>query len=233
MSMWDPFELAGLPLSAYTPGQGDPDVEGGYETISGDPIYTLEQYLDGSAPYVTGATSRKKPSGQLIFRSVGNQNVPVRITDYGPGVKGLDIATSNEKWATDFPYQGSTDKFSMTPPQAAQIKGILAQFAARNYPSNPDGTGVMNFAQQNYAQSGGASQSPIDYAVAMQSPSATDKGFGALGSILGGLGKSMGQQSQQGMQQALALLKQHPSAISSLLDQLTANPTQYLPPIQI
>jgi hypothetical protein len=104
-------DLLNLPLSAYTPGQGDPRMEGGRQTASGAPMFTLEDYLrllgtSQALPYVTGATNVSPPSGAMVTRQIGGHSVPVKITDYGPGVGGLDIASSNPRYATDFPYQG-------------------------------------------------------------------------------------------------------------------------------
>lgn len=257
MSMWDPFELAGLPLSAYTPGLGDPKMEGGYETASGHPVYTFEQFLRGDAPYVTGATSRKDPSGQLVYRTMGDQQVPVRITDYGPKVQGIDIATSNKKWATNFPYQGATDKFTppaLAPPQAPQVAGpdigarpapldlgVLGQFAVRNYGAQQQpGSAIpatapiaANPSSVGPYQPGSLFRNQYavgssGYPAAMALPSTGDQLGGALGGILGAFGKSMSQQGQQGSQQAMAMLQRKPSAISALLDQLAANPRAYL-----
>jgi hypothetical protein len=109
------LDLLNLPLSAYTPGKGDIKMEGKWETATGAPMYTFEMYERGEAPYVTAASNSKKLFGKTVFRTIGERTVPLRITDYGPGVKGLDIAFENPKYATNFPFQGQRDTTSPTP----------------------------------------------------------------------------------------------------------------------
>jgi hypothetical protein len=213
MSFWEPFNLIQLPLSAYTPGQGDRSMEGGWETATGAPVYTFEQWQRGEAPYVTGATSQKNPSGALVYRSIGEHTVPVRITDYGPGVKGIDIASSNKRWATNFPYQGATDA------------GVLAGNSGVPDTSG-DGLGVGQFNQQTLAAGLASGHDLADYASAL-SPSTTSRVTSSVASALGTLGKGLQQQGQRGMQQALGQLQQT-SPGARLLQQLAANPLQYL-----
>jgi hypothetical protein len=203
MSAWDPFELSAAPLSAYTPGQGDIAMEGKMETASGAPVYHLEDYLAGNAPYVTGATNKKNPSGQTVYRTIGDNVVPVKITDYGPGVKGIDIASSNSKWATNFPYQGSKDMTLLSGPA---IKS--------NVPAPTSGGSYAFGTGSNMAQMG----TVADYAAAKQQGSAVGTGIGAIGSSLAQLGQQQARQGQVGMSQAMAMLQQRrPSAISQLL----------------
>lgn len=201
IDFFDPFHLAALPLSAYTPGQGDLKMEGGNETASGKPVYTFEAYLRGEAPYVTGATSNKNPSGQLVYRTIGDQQVPVRITDYGPGVKGIDIASSNRKWATNFPYQGSRDTFS---PQNAIAS------------TSGDGMSASQFMGRTSPLLNGVIQ-------AQQQPSTTENVLGALGSALRGFGKSMSGNQINPMQ-----FMQQNNRGAQMLAQLANNPLMYL-----
>jgi hypothetical protein len=84
-------ELRRLGLSAYTPGQGVASMEGGWETATGAPMYTYEDYIAGRAPYVTGATSQR-PTGQEVTRTIGGVQVPVRVTDYIPSKAKLKVA---------------------------------------------------------------------------------------------------------------------------------------------
>lgn len=211
-NFWDTLNLMQLPLSAYTPGQGDPKMEGGNETATGAPVYTFEMWRRGVAPYVTGATSEKDPPGTLVYRTVGeHQQVPVRITDYGPGVKGIDIASSNSKWATNFPFQGATDQFSETPPLLARPSEQMD--SARPMPAAAPGVAQMS--------------SWSDYASVLK-PTATESTISGVGGALSKLGGGMMQQGQQGMQQALAGLfnQSHPAA--ALLQQYANNPLQFL-----
>jgi len=106
----DERDLSDAPLSAFTPGQGDPSMEGGFETFSGAPMHTFEAHLRGETPYVTGATNDPSDIGKQIWRNIGGKKVLVGITDYGPGVKGIDIASENKRWAKNFPFQGQRDK---------------------------------------------------------------------------------------------------------------------------
>lgn len=99
-------DLEQRPLSAFTPGQGDPEMEGGFETASGEPMNTLEAYERGDAPYVTGATDDHSNIGKTVWRQVGDRNVKVGVTDYGPGAHGLDIAVEKASWGRNFPFQG-------------------------------------------------------------------------------------------------------------------------------
>lgn len=216
------YDLLNLPLSAYTPGQGDPSMEGGLQTASGAPMYTLESFLSGKAPYVTGATSQKGPTGELVNRTIGNQTVPVRITDYGPGVKGLDIASSNSKWATNFPYQGQTD----------HLGSALSAYDALGPDNRPAPLNLENlgqFATRNYGGESGSDPSVLNLGnlpvsnLSASPPAQTN--YSQLGSaisgIFSGLGKSISQSSQQGNQQAMAMLqKRSPGAsfLQSLLN---------------
>jgi len=179
-------------------------MEGGYETASGEPIYTFEDWLAGKVPYVTGATNRKDPSLQTIYRNFGDyRNVPVRITDYGPGVKGIDIASSNKAWATNFPYQGSResgDYSGYTQPVAA---------AATLTRSN---SGLMSTWQ--------------DYATAVKTPTEDEKQLaGGVMGALSDLGKNVSKSFDQSA--ALKLLSQS-TAARQILAQLAADPRRFL-----
>lgn len=223
---WDPLHLAALPLSAYTPGQGDPSMEGGFETATGAPMYTLESFLAGESPYVTGATNIKKPSGALVYRKIGDQVVPVRVTDYGPGVKGLDIATTNKKWATNFPFQGQRDVFT---PEA------YSAFAANAPRPGQDGMGVGTFASKMgagvtpaaTAVAGGTGPMSTwqDYGKVLTNQGAATKAGAAVGSALSGIGQAIASQTQAGNQQALAMLNRK-SPFDSYLQSLI-NPGGY------
>src|SRR5207248_6461059 len=103
-------------ISAYTPGKGPRRMEGGKETTLGGPIYYLEDYLAGRAPYVTGAI-RGVPTGDTVEINVAGRTVPVKITDHGPGVHGIDLASKTRSWAKEFPFQGWTQVVSGNAPE--------------------------------------------------------------------------------------------------------------------
>lgn len=195
-------ELLSLPLSAYTPGQGDPRMEGGFETATGAPMFQLEDYIKGKVPYVTGATSDRSLFGQTVNRKIGDVTVPVKLTDYGPGVKGIDVATSNSAWATNFPYQGATDTYG----SMASASAIAPRQGSGQMSTWQDYNNVLT-ADQNRQQVGSV-VSPIVNAI-------------------GSFGKGMQQQGEQGGAQAMAML-QNRSPAAALLKQLADNPTAFL-----
>lgn len=268
MSPFDMFNLLQLPLSAYSPGQPvilpgrTSSIEGKFETASGAPVYTYEAWLRGEAPYVTGATNQKNPTGQLVYRTIGDRQVPVRITDYGPGTKGLDIATSNKDWAADFPYQGQKDTLkprladdrtdllrdidntiyggghapaptpTPTPAGAPPAPRYAYTDDGRPVPINP---GVLaDFAVRNYAPGATEAATAAAPAAAAAPPAANAAPNigGMIGGALSAFGRSMSQ-NNNATQQALAMLQRRPSAMSALLAQLANNPTMYLQPTQL
>jgi len=204
--MWNPFELSAAPLSAYTPGQGDTSMEGGFETATGRPMITLEMHLADPVkyPYVTGATNQKNPSGQVVYRTVGDNIVPVKIDDYGPGVKGIDIATANKKWATNFPYQGAKDTTILAGPD---IKSTVP---------SPTSGGAYAFGT---GSNPGAMGTIADYANAQQRGSQIASVGSSIGNALSQIGQQQARQGQVGMSQAMAMLQQrrsNPSAYAPL-----------------
>lgn len=215
MSAWDPFDLSQLPLSSYTPGQGDIAMEGKMETASGAPVYHLEDYLAGNAPYVTGATNKKNPSGQITYRTVGDNVVPVKITDYGPGVKGIDIASSNSKWAKNFPYQGSKDMTLLSGPAISPTN--QSSGSPTPYPSPVSG-GSYAFGT---GSNPGAMSTGMDYAAAKASGNAVASAGAGIGNALSQIGQAQARQGQVGTQQALEMLQRRRSALSALLPQLS------------
>jgi hypothetical protein len=235
---YDPLALAGLPLSAYTPGQGDLKMEGGYETATGQPMYTFEQYLKGQAPYVTGAVSGK-PSGQMVYRTIGDQVVPIRISDTGPGVKGIDIASSNSKWATNFPYQGQTDRTPIMPgANALSIAGMAGGPAAAapvfgsafgGSPA-PVGGGMLAGADSGYKFGTGSNIGQMsgwqDYTKALTTQTPTEKAGAQIAGAFQQIGSQLAQQGQQGMNQAMSMV-QRPSAAAQLLQRLINPQTAY------
>lgn len=93
----------------YCPGGGstpaEQALEGGILDRKNRPAYTLEQYLQGKAPYVSVAMDSKAlPYGTLLynglFRDETGNLIPFRVTDTGgsfnnTGLTRMDIATSN------------------------------------------------------------------------------------------------------------------------------------------
>lgn len=158
---WSPFDLATLPLSAYTPGRGDPKMEGGFRTATpGVPMYTYEMWKRGEAPYVTAAITgpgaRPQP-GSLVYRQIGNEIVPTRPTDRGPGVPGdpfkYDIAYENPAYATNYPYQGQTGAYGYggstqqyaAPTTYAARGGGFEPMAATGAAAKPEGFDYKSF----------------------------------------------------------------------------------------
>jgi hypothetical protein len=194
----NPEDLLGLPLSAYTPGRGDQSMEGGWQTSSGAPVYPFEWYVNGNAPHVTGATSNKDLIGQTVYRTIGDQVVPVKLTDYGPGVKGIDIASTNAEWAKSFPYQGHTD----TP------ETIAAAYA--NAPTLGQSPLLAGSSlQQGSAPVLNLGNLPVsNLSASPPGQSQWGQGGSVIGSALSRIGQGISQQGQSGMSQALAMLQQ-------------------------
>lgn len=101
----------------YCPGGGTSEserrLEGGPFDRKGAPAYTLEQYLEGKAPYVTVAMdSNAFPYGTTVYNgkfkdSKGNL-IPFRVTDTGGafknmGTQKMDIASSSLQRAREGP----------------------------------------------------------------------------------------------------------------------------------
>lgn len=104
------------PITVYTPGQGDPKMEGGFKTSSGAPMHTMEAYDRGEAPYVTAAVHPDSPlKGKSIDIQVGDKKYPVKLTDTGPGVSTIDIASETSKWATVAPKEFGQAQISPSP----------------------------------------------------------------------------------------------------------------------
>jgi hypothetical protein len=101
------------PTTAYTPGQGDPAMEGGMETRRGEPMFLLEDHLKGKAPWVTLAQPKGmgEPTGQFVTATLEGEGplrgrkILGRYSDYGPGVHGTDVATSTPGFGHSFPYK--------------------------------------------------------------------------------------------------------------------------------
>jgi len=106
----------------YCPGGGttpaERQLEGGTLDRKGSPAYTLEQYLDGNAPYVSVAMdSNVLPYGTLVynglFKDTKGRLIPFRVTDTGSAFKGqglakMDIATSSLNLARNGPNFSGT-----------------------------------------------------------------------------------------------------------------------------
>jgi len=177
--------------------------------------------MAGNAPYVTGATNAKNPAGNLIYRNIGDQQVPVRITDYGPGAKGLDIASSNKAWAKNFPYQGHTD----TPPAPPDSNAAATGYLPGGQPYVPGGATTVPAQWTNYA---GVGQVPKALPVSGQGLTAAQGS--AVASGLGAYGKAIQQQGLTDTQKALSMLQSDPRA-AAMLKQLASNPWMYLAPV--
>jgi hypothetical protein len=133
----DAKDLNFAPLSAYSPGKGNRRMEGRFETSSGDPMHTFESFLRGHSKYVTGATNDHRNIGKTVMRHIGNRLVPVKITDFGPGVKGIDIPFENPHFARSFPFQGQVEKTGRTLGHTvASVGRTLGHTAHRMFPSS-------------------------------------------------------------------------------------------------
>jgi len=132
-------------LTAYTPGMGRLMMEGANITAMGTVPRTFEQYQAGLSSYVTGAVgpSYGRPTGAFVNVWMANQWVPVKLEDYGPGVKGIDIASGTAAWAKAFPYQGMANVTGgMMTGAAAPVQqqaGSLAQQLLANEQLFPTG----------------------------------------------------------------------------------------------
>jgi hypothetical protein len=124
----------------------------------------------GQAPYVTAAASNKALYGQTFNRAIGGETVPLRVTDYGPGVRGLDIAYQNPAYATNYPFQGGGGGYAPQPTK----------------PEYAYGTG------SNLGQMG----SWNDYYTAASQPSPTQSVLGGIAGAFKGFGQSMSGGSQ-------------------------------------
>lgn len=87
-------------LSSYTPGKGDPKMEGGPLDRHGNPAYTMEQFKEGKAPYVTVAMDPKSPWQGKELRSPKFPGISFKVMDTGGAFKGnglsrMDIAFSD------------------------------------------------------------------------------------------------------------------------------------------
>jgi hypothetical protein len=201
MNLYDPMFISGLPLSSYTPGKGDPKMEGGWETSSGEPPIPLEWHLRDPVkyPYVTGAVTGEgsRATGQIVYRTIGDKTVPVKLADRGPGVDGkmtLDIASINPNWATNFPHQGQKDDALLTGPIPS-----LTHPTPTPEPTPPTTPGVPGGESGMMSTWG-------DLAAAKDRGQTIGNVSSAISSIFSGLGKSMASSSQAGSSQAMAML---------------------------
>jgi hypothetical protein len=121
-------------VTTYTPGQGDLKMEGGYETSSGAPMFTMQQYFRGDAPYVTLASRPNSPlKGQDLSLTLANgQVIPGRVTDTGPGVKTLDVASSDPAHATNAP--SAFDQVAIAPTTTQAILDAVRRGTGTNVP---------------------------------------------------------------------------------------------------
>ncbi len=140
-------------FTAYTPGQGNPRMEGGYSTSTGAPMYTLEQYRAGQAPYVTGAVAGR-PSGQRVYTQFpGVGTVPIGLTDTGGGLKPgqIDLASSNRSYANNFPYQGQRPVYNSNPMTPIPPSGDVYGTGPRRLPQGvfPGGINITGNSPQS------------------------------------------------------------------------------------
>lgn len=109
-SVWNsggPSSVGGVKLTSYTPGQGDPKMEGGVLAADGKPAYTMEQFHAGKAPYVAVAMDPQSPWRGKYLRSKKFPNTLFKVTDTGGAFKGkglarMDIAFSDPLKAKSF-----------------------------------------------------------------------------------------------------------------------------------
>lgn len=182
-------------------------IEGGFATASGHPMYTLEAYLRGEAgkgptiPYVTGATNVSPPPLIDVVRNIGGRQIPVKITDYGPDVKGLDIASENKQWAKNFPYQGQTE-----------APMVLTQQAAVDYLNRKAIDPLMASAEPTFTRESNPAQMSTfaDYSKALNQQKAFNSVGSTFASALGNIGAGMAQQASNSTSQALSMLLNRP-----------------------
>jgi hypothetical protein len=200
---WSPSELTNLPLSAYTPGRGDPEMEGGFKTATpGAPMYTYEMWKRGEAPYVTAAITgpgaRPQP-GSLVYRQIGNEIVPTRPTDRGPGAPGdpykYDIAYEDPAYATNYPYQGQTGAYG--------YGGLTERYTAPT----------------SYAARGGGYSPMTEPAFSQAAETSKPEGFDVAG-----FGKSLGKLGASLADEGEALVKQGGATGWALLNSGWGNP---------
>lgn len=114
-------------ITAYTPGKGDPSMEGKNAVASrGGPAYTMEDYIEGRAPYVSVAMdSNSKWQGQYIV-SPAFPNVIFKVEDTGSAFQGkgetaIDIAYRDQNKGKAFGGAGTSWK--VVPPDVARGVG--------------------------------------------------------------------------------------------------------------
>ncbi len=97
-------------ITYYSPGKGNLTLEGGVNDRYGNTIYTIEDYLEGRAPYVTVAMDQFTPSlnHQVLtnpsFTDSTGKLIPFKVEDTGgafnnKGLSRIDIATRSEQAA--------------------------------------------------------------------------------------------------------------------------------------
>ncbi|MBU6453147.1 MAG: hypothetical protein KGS72_15295 [Cyanobacteria bacterium REEB67] len=112
-----PEELGGTITSEHTAkGTGyypaNNRMEGGYKDMKGQPLHTLQDYLNGKAPYVSVAMDNKAgiPYGQKVnipeMNDKYGQNIPFRVVDtgsafHGKGTGRVDICTASRQHSLD------------------------------------------------------------------------------------------------------------------------------------
>jgi hypothetical protein len=104
--------------STYTPGMGDPRMEGGRLDATGHPAVSYQL-----SP--TGATFAVKPGDprfglRITATNPDGKQVTGTATDFGPGVKNVDIASSNPAEAKSSPF----DNAVVTPTPQDAGKGL-------------------------------------------------------------------------------------------------------------
>jgi hypothetical protein len=111
------------PVTTYTPGKGDPKMEGGWETSSGAPMTTIEGAIAGIDPYVTIAVNPKDPRYGTtgVFETASGKQIPAAATDTGPGVKNADVASANPAFATATPAEIEGGRYIA----GAKIPGLI------------------------------------------------------------------------------------------------------------
>lgn len=180
-------------VTTYTPGQGDPKMEGGRETSSGAPMYYLEDYLDGHAPYVTVAAGKDSPfAGKDLTLTLANGTpIRARATDYGPGVKTLDVASRNPAYAKNAPsifdQVGIAHGWGAAPtPYRAMT--VQSPYAAGQYPT-PGGE-VPKALPGPFA--GSAPQAPMNYPSGWQANAMSNQQSGGFSALLQSLSHLFG-----------------------------------------
>lgn len=129
------MDFTALTTGYHPVSQDDPNyqMEGGFEDKAGDPVYTLDQYRRGEAPYVTVAMDASAVPHGTTLVSPDFPDIPFQVRDTGAAFKGkglsrVDIARDSASGANSDEVNRQT-RFEVVPSGgiAAQSRGGAAQ----------------------------------------------------------------------------------------------------------